>query len=132
MRFVIEDDSRELSPLWYAAFKAMAQRNQIRVWFDFVVNKFFFFRVARFGCFSFDSERFFLLRRYGRPMHVAATLMSVFYLVVLLIAELIAVGTCVSSLCPGFPPIAAMLSIAIVTNFYSAVGGFPASMLADK
>lgn len=71
-------------------------------------------------------------RRYGRPMHIIVSFISIVYLVGMLISELTAIGTFIVAVSPGFPPLAATLSVSLVTNFYSALGGFPASMLTDK
>lgn len=65
-------------------------------------------------------------------MHIIVSAMSVVYLVGMLVSELTAIGACLLAISPGFPSLATTLSIVLVTNFYSAIGGLPASMLTDK
>ncbi|KAH0478027.1 MAG: uncharacterized protein KVP18_003450 [Porospora cf. gigantea A] len=73
----------------------------------------------------------FVLIRFGRSSQVFTALLTVFYNVIFISAELTGISDCLSILIPGYPVYAAPLMISLVTLGYSLLGGIRASYATD-
>ena len=73
----------------------------------------------------------FVLVRFGRSSQVFTALLTVFYNVIFISAELTGISDCLSILIPGYPVYAAPLMISVVTLAYSLLGGIRASYATD-
>ena len=69
--------------------------------------------------------------RVGRPMQVYVGLISILYMFTFLFAEFTAIGKAMDFLF-GYPPLIAILPVAIFTAAYTAYGGLPASLQTDR
>eukprot|EP01054_Gregarina_sp_Poly1_P000903 Gregarina_sp_Poly_1__902@NODE_1216_length_4762_cov_60_304579_g830_i0_p2_GENE_NODE_1216_length_4762_cov_60_304579_g830_i0NODE_1216_length_4762_cov_60_304579_g830_i0_p2_ORF_typecomplete_len511_score64_86SSF/PF00474_17/2_5e03SSF/PF00474_17/5_5e41SSF/PF00474_17/7_7e02Spore_permease/PF03845_13/1_3e03Spore_permease/PF03845_13/8_9e05Spore_permease/PF03845_13/5_5e03_NODE_1216_length_4762_cov_60_304579_g830_i031554687 len=74
----------------------------------------------------------FVLKRFGRPMHLMTCLLSLFFMFIWLTAELSSLGDSFKILAPGFSPPLATASVVIVTASYALFAGFKASILTDR
>ena len=69
--------------------------------------------------------------RVGRPMQVYVGLISILYMFTFLFAEFTAIGKAMDYLF-NYPPLLAILPVAVFTAAYTAYGGLPASLQTDR
>uniref|UniRef100_A0A6U5LSY6 Sodium/solute symporter n=1 Tax=Corethron hystrix TaxID=216773 RepID=A0A6U5LSY6_9STRA len=82
----------------------------------------------------------FCLVRYGRVMQLTTTCISIFYMWIYLVSELTSVGAVYAYLVRGDDAgaensrysVNVILSMVVVTIFYTSVAGLPASIVTDK
>lgn len=72
----------------------------------------------------------FVYKRYGGKMHLLTVVLSIFYMLVHLVAELTAIGFLAYELA-GIPLLHTALFVGFATMIYTAYGGLRASMFTD-
>jgi len=69
--------------------------------------------------------------RFGRPLQLYLSLVSIFYMWVYLVAELASVGNLIRDMA-GLSPLVALLPVSISTMVYTSLVGVHASLLTDR
>ena len=73
----------------------------------------------------------FVRQKMGRPMQIYVGLISIIYMFTFMFAEYIAIGRAVEFL-SGINFLIPIISVAIVTTFYTVLGGLPVSIKTDR
>ena len=73
----------------------------------------------------------FVRRKAGRPLQLYVGIISIFYMFTFMFAEYIAIGRAVEFL-SGVDFLVPIIFIAIVTTFYTGIGGLPISIKTDR
>lgn len=70
-------------------------------------------------------------QRFGRPLQLYVSLVTVFYMWVYMVAELTSIGNLVRDL-SGLSPLNALLPVSLITMLYTALSGLPGSIWTDR
>ena len=73
----------------------------------------------------------FVRQKMGRPMQIYVGLISIIYMFTFMFAEYIAIGRAVEFL-SGINFLILIICVAIVTTFYTVIGGLPVSIKTDR
>ncbi|OIR23660.1 MAG: hypothetical protein BEU00_00260 [Marine Group III euryarchaeote CG-Epi3] len=73
----------------------------------------------------------FVRRKMGRPMQIYVGIISIIYMFTFMFAEYIAIGRAVEFL-SGIDFLIPIIFVAIVTTFYTVIGGLPVSIKTDR
>ena len=73
----------------------------------------------------------FVRKKMGRPMQVYVGIISILYMFTFMFAEYIAIGRAFEFL-SGFDSLITIILVAIVTTFYTTLGGLPVSIKTDR
>ena len=73
----------------------------------------------------------FVRKKMGRPMQLYVGIISILYMFTFMFAEYIAIGRAFEFL-SGFDSIITIVFVAIVTTFYTTLGGLPVSIKTDR
>ena len=73
----------------------------------------------------------FVRQKMGRPMQIYVGLISIIYMFTFMFAEYIAIGRAVEFL-SGINFLIPIICVAIVTTFYTVIGGLPVSIKTDR
>jgi len=70
-------------------------------------------------------------QRFGRPLQVYVSLVSVFFMWVYVVAELTSIGNLVRDM-SGLSPLNSLLPVSIITILYTSLSGLPGSIWTDR
>ncbi|SVE61010.1 uncharacterized protein METZ01_LOCUS513864, partial [marine metagenome] len=73
----------------------------------------------------------FVRKKMGRPMQLYVGIISILYMFTFMFAEYIAIGRAFEFL-SGFNSLITIIFVAIVTTFYTTLGGLPVSIKTDR
>jgi len=73
----------------------------------------------------------FVRKKMGRPMQIYVGIISILYMFTFMFAEYIAIGRAFEFL-SGFDSLITIVLVAIVTTFYTTLGGLPVSIKTDR
>tara|TARA_B110000438_G_scaffold176089_1_gene168235 strand:+ start:2407 stop:3846 length:1440 start_codon:yes stop_codon:yes gene_type:complete len=73
----------------------------------------------------------FVRQKMGRPMQIYVGIISIIYMFTFMFAEYIAIGRAVEFL-SGINSLIPIVGVAIVTTFYTVIGGLPVSIKTDR
>ena len=73
----------------------------------------------------------FVRKKMGRPMQLYVGIISILYMFTFMFAEYIAIGRAFEFL-SGFDSLITIILVAIVTTFYTTLGGLPVSIKTDR
>ena len=73
----------------------------------------------------------FVRKKMGRPMQLYVGIISILYMFTFMFAEYIAIGRAFEFL-SGFDSLITIIFVAIVTTFYTTLGGLPVSIKTDR
>ena len=73
----------------------------------------------------------FVRKKMGRPMQIYVGIISIIYMFTFMFAEYIAIGRAVEFL-SGIDFLIPIIFVAIVTTFYTVIGGLPVSIKTDR
>ena len=73
----------------------------------------------------------FVRQKLGRPMQIYVGVISIIYMFIFMFAEYIAIGRAVEFL-SGIDFLIPIIYVAIVTTFYTVIGGLPVSIKTDR